>query len=91
MREWGLPEAPAAASLTELFCRGARRRVRDSFRSMWSHDDALKTAVGHEVLEGRYAWFEEGTAGLDAPAIQAGFERRRSATDPFPPKKVANR
>ena len=78
MRETGLAEASAAESLAELFCRGARRRVRESFRSMWRNDDRLKTAIGHAVLEGRHAWFEDGTAGLDAPAIRAGFEARRN-------------
>jgi len=74
MRDAGHAEAAAAETLAELFCRGSRRRVRDAFRGLWRNDDAFKYSVGRELLDGRFAWLEDGTAGLDAPAVRSGFD-----------------
>jgi len=60
----GHPAAAQAATLVDLFCRGSRRRVRRSFRDLWSNDDVLKYGVAQQVLRGEHAWLEEGTAGL---------------------------
>ena len=81
MGEDGQPEAESAEALADLFCRGARRRVRESFRAMWSNDDRFKTAIGRRLLDGDFAWFEQGTVGLGAPAILAGFERDRRESE----------
>lgn len=69
MREAREDDAVHAIELADLFCRGSRRRVRQSFKDMWSNDDAFKYAVGQHVLTGRHAWIEEGVVGNDAPAL----------------------
>jgi alkylation response protein AidB-like acyl-CoA dehydrogenase len=51
-----------AFELAELFCSQARRRVDTLFHELWANDDVdnYKAAMG--VLDGRYAWLEEGIA-----------------------------
>jgi len=52
--------ADEAAELADLFCKQAGRRVRDLFGALWSNDDADNRALAARVLEGRYAFLEEG-------------------------------
>jgi alkylation response protein AidB-like acyl-CoA dehydrogenase len=49
--------------LADLFCRGARRRIAQSFRGVFRNHDARKYRVAMEVLEGRHAWLEERIIG----------------------------
>ena len=63
MREEKHPEAARAEQLADLFCRNAQRRVRRSFRDLWSNDDALKYRVGQRVLAGEHVWLEGDTMG----------------------------
>ncbi len=74
MAEERHPAAAAAAELGDLFCRGARRRVRRLFRELWRNEDAAKYRVGQQVLRGEHAWLEEGTvAATHAPdSVRAG-------------------
>jgi hypothetical protein len=64
------PAGRTAVELADLFCRSARRRVERSFRDVASHDDARARAVSGGVLDGRYAWLEEGIlpAAPEAPS-----------------------
>jgi alkylation response protein AidB-like acyl-CoA dehydrogenase len=65
----GRPEAREAVELADLFCRGARRKVKASFAALWSNDDAAKYKVALAVLGGRHAWLEQGILPLpEAPA-----------------------
>ena len=52
--------ADEAAELADLFCKQAGRRVGDLFGALWSNDDADNRALAARVLEGRYAFLEEG-------------------------------
>jgi alkylation response protein AidB-like acyl-CoA dehydrogenase len=54
--------ADEALELADLFCRQARRRIDVLFRDLWSNDDRRAYGLAQEVLEGRYAWLEEGIA-----------------------------
>jgi alkylation response protein AidB-like acyl-CoA dehydrogenase len=66
------PERAAeAAELADLFCKQARRRVGDLFGALWSNEDVDNYALAQGVLEGRYAFVEEGIADPsgDGPAI----------------------
>jgi hypothetical protein len=55
------PERGAeAADLADLFCRQARRRVDGLFADLWSNDDTANHERALEVLDGRFAWLEEG-------------------------------
>jgi len=64
-------QAAEAAELADLFCKHARRRVGDLFGALWSNDDVDNYALAQRVLEGRYAFLEEGIADPsgDGPAI----------------------
>ena len=52
--------ADGATELADLFCGQARRRVEALFADLWSNDDDENYAAAARVLEGRYAWLEEG-------------------------------
>ena len=52
--------AEEARELADLFCCQARRRVAALFGELWANDDEHNYAAATQVLEGRYAWLEEG-------------------------------
>ncbi|TMA37486.1 MAG: hypothetical protein E6J83_15965 [Deltaproteobacteria bacterium] len=90
MAETGHPEAAGAASLADVFARGARRRVQQLFREMWRNDDARRYGVAWQVFEGKHVWFEQGVMPLGFSAedlqppsvtelLQARRVRRASA------------
>jgi alkylation response protein AidB-like acyl-CoA dehydrogenase len=55
------PERRAEAQeLAELFCRQAKRRAEVLFAELWDNDDDENRAAAAQVLDGRYAWLEEG-------------------------------
>ncbi|MFQ5690054.1 MAG: acyl-CoA dehydrogenase family protein [Gemmatimonadota bacterium] len=56
----GKEGAAEARQLADVFCHGARRRVRELFRAMASNDDVENYALARAVLDGRYEWLEEG-------------------------------
>lgn len=51
--------------LADLFCRGARKRVRRLFTDVFSNHDVVTYRVAQDVLAGRYVWLETGI--VDAP------------------------
>jgi alkylation response protein AidB-like acyl-CoA dehydrogenase len=72
LRAAGRPEASEAEGLADVFCRRARRRVRDLFRDLWRNDDVVQYRLGVDVVAGRHEWLEKG--GLvrvtEAPAAE---------------------
>jgi alkylation response protein AidB-like acyl-CoA dehydrogenase len=68
-------EAEQAVELADLFCRGARRKVRRLFRDLWSNEDARLNAVAARVMQGTHAWLEEGRMdlGLGPEAFETRF------------------
>ncbi|HEY5907440.1 MAG TPA: acyl-CoA dehydrogenase family protein, partial [Vicinamibacteria bacterium] len=72
LREAGRPEASAAESLCDQFCRSARRRVKRLFRDLWRNEDALRYRGGLDVLAGRHTWLEQGALGLGRGPSSAG-------------------
>jgi alkylation response protein AidB-like acyl-CoA dehydrogenase len=70
LRRAGSADAGQAADLADVFCRIARRRVRQLFRELWRNDDAVRYRTAIDVLEGRHRWLERGTLGEppEAPA-----------------------
>jgi alkylation response protein AidB-like acyl-CoA dehydrogenase len=71
MKTQAHPEAANAAELADLFCRGARRKVRRLFTDLWRNDDARKYRVAQRVLAGKQLWLEELLQGLDREAETA--------------------
>ena len=51
--------------LADVFCRGARKRVRRLFADVFSNHDMTTYRLAQDVLAGRYAWLEQGI--VDAP------------------------
>ncbi|MBI1796981.1 MAG: acyl-CoA dehydrogenase family protein [Candidatus Eisenbacteria bacterium] len=71
-------KAPADATpleLADLVCRQSRRRIEASFRAIASNDDVASYRLARGVMDGRYAWLEEGI--LAAQAEVAAAEARR--------------
>ncbi len=50
----------AALELADVFCREAERRVDALFRNFYGANDGAIYALSKKVLEGEYAWFEQG-------------------------------
>ncbi len=74
LREAGHPEAENAAELADLFCRNSRRRIVRLFQDLWSNDDVRKYKVALKVLDGKHAWLEQGSLGLDRRAHELNSE-----------------
>ena len=49
-----------ATDLADLFCRQARRRIEVLFDALWTNEDDANYSAAQRLLEGRYAWLEEG-------------------------------
>jgi hypothetical protein len=64
LRDAGSPDAPQALELANLFCHQARRRVKLSFKSLWSNDDALLNQVAARVMKGEDTWLAAGRMDL---------------------------
>jgi hypothetical protein len=83
MRRAGKSEAGQATELADVFCRMMRRRIADHFRAIRSNDDAAKYKTARRVLDGEFAFLEEGLAqaaeldvrGAAAPAGAKREER----------------
>jgi hypothetical protein len=56
--------AKGAEELADLFCRQARRRVEDSFDSLFDNDDVPTYRVAQDVLAGQHAWLEQGIVDM---------------------------
>src|SRR6201991_1431089 len=54
--------ADAARELADLFCAQARRRADGLFHDLWSNDDDQGYKTAMNLLDGRYAWLEEGVS-----------------------------
>ena len=60
MRSENHSQAEQAQHLVDLLCRRSRRRVKTSFKALWSNDDKVKYLVSKTVLSGEQAWLERG-------------------------------
>ncbi len=83
LRDAGAPEAPQALELADLFCHQARRRVRASFKALWSNDDARLNQVAARVMKGDDVWLAAGRMdpGFTAESFKTHFltaDRRES-------------
>jgi len=50
----------SARELANLFCRQARRRIRDHFRALHCNDTMSANRVANDVLDNRMRWLEDG-------------------------------
>ncbi len=51
---------PEGQELADLFCRQSRLRVERLFDALWGNTDTLDGKAAKRILDGRYAWLEEG-------------------------------
>ena len=49
-----------ARELADLFCRGARRRIKRLFADLWHNDDDRKYRTARRILDGHHQWLEAG-------------------------------
>lgn len=61
------PDAREAARLADVFCRRARRKIKDIFRDLWRNDDVARYRLGVDVLEGGHLWLEQGVVAWAPP------------------------
>jgi alkylation response protein AidB-like acyl-CoA dehydrogenase len=54
------PADESPRELADLFCRQARRRVKEKFHAIWANDDDAAYRTARRVLDNRYGWLEEG-------------------------------
>ncbi len=61
----GAAEARGAAELADVFCRTVRRRIAEHFRAIRSNDDVAKYRTARHLLDGEFAWLEQGLTPMD--------------------------
>lgn len=87
-------EGELASRLADAFCKQATVRVRVLFAALWNNTDDTDVALARDVLEGRYAWLEDGILDQSegtgpwishwepAASTQPNLARRYSAAAP---------
>jgi alkylation response protein AidB-like acyl-CoA dehydrogenase len=66
---------PEGVELADLFCRQARLRAEALFAALWDNTDSVDAKAARRVLDGRYAFLEEGIISpAAAGAWVAGWE-----------------
>jgi hypothetical protein len=80
------PDDASPVTLADLFCRQSRRRVRASFAGLFANDDAATYRVARQVLDGRFAWLEEGVIGMKETygAADRGLHASPARDEPTP-------
>jgi alkylation response protein AidB-like acyl-CoA dehydrogenase len=76
-------DRPEGVELADLFCRQARLRAEALFAALWDNTDSLDVKVARRVLDGRYAFLEEGiiTPPADGAWVAAWQPGRATADD----------
>jgi hypothetical protein len=72
MRRAGRPEAGGAVELADTFARMMRRRIAGHFRAIRSNDDVARYKTARRVLDGEFAFLEEGLAQAAELDLRAG-------------------
>lgn len=66
--------------IANVFCKGARSRIKAHRKALWSNLDAAKYQLAREVLDDKYLWLEDGATGLK----KSGKEKINSSEHPKP-------
>jgi hypothetical protein len=53
-----------AHALADAFCRMAKRRISDRFRSLFRNDDTMTYGIARRFLDGDFSWLESGGVSL---------------------------
>ncbi len=68
-----------AYELADVFCRGARGRIAQTFRAFYGPSDVAHYRLAQQVLEGKHAWLEAGIAGWDLATTTASTPAQHSS------------
>jgi len=60
-------DRPEAYELADMFCAQAQVRIGELFTRMWHNTDDLDATFARRVMDGRYAWQEEGVLDASIP------------------------
>lgn len=60
-------ENPNAQALADAFAKQARIRVDELFEKLWKNTDDSDQVLAKQVLDGNYAWVEEGVVDSSIP------------------------
>ncbi len=60
-------DRPEAYELAEAFCGQSRLRIERLFDGLWNNTDDADSLLARRVLDGRYAWQEEGALDPSIP------------------------
>ena len=69
--------------LADVFCQHARVRVRRHFDELFHHADVPTYKLARGVLEGRFAWLEEGVVSMERSYGTASGEVEVRESDPL--------
>ena len=58
----------SAYRVADVFCRGARRRIRQLFASVFRNDDGARYRLAQSILKGRHVWLENGPLAPGRPS-----------------------
>ena len=64
LRRSGAAQATGATELADVFCRDTRRRIARHFAAIRSNDDVAKYKTARRLLDGEFAWLEDGLVPL---------------------------
>jgi hypothetical protein len=60
-------DRPEAYELADTFCHQAQQRIGVLFDRLWHNTDDLDAELAKRVMDGRYAWQEEGVLDPSIP------------------------
>ncbi|MGH3376970.1 MAG: acyl-CoA dehydrogenase family protein, partial [Actinoallomurus sp.] len=60
-------DRPEAYELADMFCAQAQVRIGELFTRMWHNTDDVDATFARRVMDGRYAWQEEGVLDASIP------------------------
>jgi alkylation response protein AidB-like acyl-CoA dehydrogenase len=88
-------DQPAGRELADLFCQQSRLRVEALFAALWDNTDSLDVKAARRVLDGRYAFLEQGlvprsTEGAWVTAWQPGPATVEDVRRRIPPFTAAD-
>ena len=57
----------SAYRVADVFCRGARRHIRQLFASVFRNDDGARYRLAQSILKGKHVWLENGPLAPGRP------------------------
>jgi len=92
LRDIGDPQAAKAEELADLFCRMSSRKVKRTFKALWSNEDGRLNSVAASVMKGEHDWLGEGRLdlGFSAEDFKTRFVTAQEDRAPKAPVAAAS-